>query len=146
MMDRLFTREPSFCGNTGYNGNTQQPRSLQPLPINKRGGNKGNTYLYIYRDPAFVCCRFKKAATGCQKKYQLNQWCYRCCLVARVFEISQGNYRGVVSFVMRTLPDCLLAVPHPPFWQALFALLTFSQPWGLGSTSSPCTPTAQWRA
>ncbi|CAO1662181.1 hypothetical protein NYA30BAC_01524 [Halomonas sp. NYA30] len=67
MMDRLFTREPSFCGNTGYNGNTQQPRGLQPLPINKRGGNKGNTYLYIYRAPDFVCCRFKKAATGCQK-------------------------------------------------------------------------------
>ncbi len=47
MMDRLFTREPSFCGNTGYNGNTQQPCGLQLLPINKRGGNKGNTYLYI---------------------------------------------------------------------------------------------------
>lgn len=145
-MQGLFTREPNFCGNTGYNGNAQQPCGLQPLPINKRGGNKGNTYLYIYRAPDFVCCRFKKAATGCQKKYQLNQCCYRCCHVAHVFEISQGNYRGVASFVIRTLADCLLDGTLPPSWQALFSLLSFSQPWGLGSTSSPCTPTAQWRA
>lgn len=94
MMQGLFTREPSFCGNTGYNGYAQQPCGLQVLPINKRGGYKGNTYLYIYITPDSVRCRFKKAATGFQKKYQLNQWCYRCCHVARFFENSQGNYRG----------------------------------------------------
>ena len=67
MMDRLFTREPSFCGNTGYNGNAQQPRGLQVLPINKRGGYKGNTYLYIYRVAELVCCRcprFSKSDRG----------------------------------------------------------------------------------
>lgn len=104
------------------------------------------THIFISIEHLILSVAVLKKRLQVAKKYQLNQWCYRCCLVARVFEISQGNYRGVVSFVMRTLPDCLLAVPHPPFWQALFALLTFSQPWGLGSTSSPCTPTAQWRA
>lgn len=146
MMQGLFTREPSFCGNTGYNGNAQQPCGLQVLPINKRGGNKGNTYIYIYIAPDYMRCRFKKAATGCQKKYQLNQWCYRCCHVARFFENSQGNYRGETLFVIRTLADRLSTATLPPSWQALFSLLPFSQPWGLGSTSTPCTLTAQWRA
>ena len=146
MMKGLFTREPSFCGNTGYNGNVQQPCGLQVLPINKRGGYKGNTYLYIYITPDSVRCRFKKAATGFQKKYQLNQWCYRCCHVARFFENSQGNYRGETLFVIRTLVDRLSAATLPPSWQALFSLLLFSHQWGLGSTSSPCTPNAQWRA
>lgn len=93
-MKKQFTREPSFYGNTGYNGNAQQSRGVEVLPINKRGGNKGNTYLYTYISPVPTCCRFQKAATGCQKKYQLNQWCYRCCHVARIFENSQGNIRG----------------------------------------------------
>lgn len=146
MMQGLFTREPSFCGNTGYIGNAQQPCGLQVLPINKRGGNKGNTYLYIYITPVSVRCRFKKAATGCQKNIQLNQWRYRCCHVARLFENSQGNYRGEALFAIRTLAIHLSAAAHPPSWQALFYLLPFSQPWGLGSTFSPCTPTAQWRA
>lgn len=145
-MQGLFTREPSFCGNTGYNGYAQQPCGLQVLPINKRGGYKGNTYLYIYITPDSVRCRFKKAATGFQKKYQLNQWCYRCCHVARFFENSQGNYRGETLFVIRTLVDRLSAATLPPSWQALFSLLLFSHQWGLGSTSSPCTPNAQWRA
>lgn len=146
MMDRQITREPSFCGNTGNKGNTQQPCGLQPLPIGKRGGNKGNTYLYLGIERHIVCCHLKKVATGCQKKYQLNQCYCHCCHVAAVFENSQGNIRGVASFVIRTLADCLLDVTLPPYWQALFYLLSFSQPWGLGSTTSPCTSTAQWRA
>lgn len=113
MMQGLFTREPSFCGNTGYIGNAQQPCGLQVLPINKRGGNKGNTYLYIYITPVSVRCRFKKAATGCQKNIQLNQWRYRCCHVARLFENSQGNYRGEALFAIRTLAVHLSAATLP---------------------------------
>lgn len=121
-MTGQFTREPSFGGNTGYTGNGQQPCGLQALPINKRGGNQGNTSLYIYITNASSCCRFKKAATSCQKKYQLNQGCYRCCHVAPFFEISQGNYRGWYLFAIRTFAYLLRAGTLPPFWQAILVL------------------------
>lgn len=137
MMQGLFTREPSFCGNTGYNGNAQQPCGLQVLPINKRGGYKGNTYLYIYIDPDSVCCRFKKAATGCQKKYQLNQCYCRCCHVAPVFQNQTGElYMGGIENYSHI---CKEATPFP-FWQAFFTRLNISRWWGLGSTVSPAHP------
>jgi len=145
-MNRQITREPSFCGNTGNKGNTQQSCGLQPLPIGKRGGNKGNTYLYLGIEIHIVCSHFKKVATGCQKKYQLNQCYCLCCHVAAVFENSQGNIRGVALLVMRIICKRLSASTLPPSWQAIFLLFTFSRRWGNGSTSSPCTPNAQWRA
>ena len=137
MMKGLFTREPSFCGNTGYNGNVQQPCGLQVLPINKRGGYKGNTYLYISIDPDSVCCRFKKAATGCQKNIQLNQWRYRCCLVAPLFANQAGElYRGGTE----NYSHINESVTPFPSWQAFFAQLNVSRWWGYGSTVSPAHP------
>ncbi|WP_139284328.1 hypothetical protein [Salinicola sp. MIT1003] len=90
-----FSREPSFSGNTGNNGNAQQPCGLQPLPIEQRGGNNGNTSpcipIYGFRPVAFS----KTVATGCHNQAIEFIGFYQCCRVAADFENQAEEYWGI---------------------------------------------------
>ena len=88
-----FSQEPDFHGNTGNGATTQQPCGLQALPIDKRGGNNGNTSLSIPTPPPISVADSKTPATGCHFQSIENKAFYLCCHVATNFQNQTEEYK-----------------------------------------------------
>lgn len=86
MSQPQLSREPDFRGNTGNRGNGQQPCGFQVLPMNKRGGNNGNTSLYTGATASLPVAESKTPATGCYFQPTVNKGIFLCCHVASNFE------------------------------------------------------------
>lgn len=144
---RLNTREPSFYGNSGNKATASNHAAYSVALVIREVATKA-THIFIYLWSCVSCCHLKKGwQQCCHNNYLLNQSVRPCCLVATNFAIYRVElYRGRFCSLCEHLPVVAVQRPHPPSWQALFSLLPFSQPWGFSSTTSPCTPTAQWRA
>lgn len=140
----LNTREPSFYGNSGNKATASNHAAYSVALVIREVATKA-THIFIYLWSGVSCCHFKNGwQQCCHNKAYLNQLVSLCCLVATIFAIYRVElYSWGILVIILNAPRSL---NHPPFWQAFLALLPFSQPWGLGSTFSPCTPTAQWRA
>ncbi len=143
-MKRLNTREPSFYGNSGNKATASNYAAYSVALVIREVATKA-THISIYLWSDVSCCHFKKGwQQCCHNKFFINHLVSLCCLVATIFAIYRVElYRWGVLVIILNSPHSLNLTPS---WQAFFALLPFSQPWGLGSTSSPCTPIAQWRA
>ncbi|MBR9803854.1 hypothetical protein GYB59_20145 [bacterium] len=87
------SHEPDFHGNTGNGATTQQPCGLQALPIDKRGGNNGNTSLSIPIPPPISVADSKTPATGCHSQSIENKALYLCCHVATNFQNQTEEYK-----------------------------------------------------
>lgn len=141
---QLNTREPSFYGNSGNKATASNHAAYSVALVIREVATKA-THIFIYLWSGVSCCHLKKGwQQCCHNNHLLNQLVNLCCLVATNFAIYRVElYSWGILVIILNAPRSLNL---PPFWQAFFALLPFSQPWGLGSTFSPCTPTAQWRA
>lgn len=140
------TREPSFYGNSGNKATASNYAGFSVALVIREVATKA-THIFIYLWSGVSCCHFKKGWQQCfHNKIYINQFVMVCCLVATIFSIYRVElYRWENLFDLRTQAGHLCAATLPPSWQALF-LLSFTQPWGFGSTTSPCTPAVQWRA
>ncbi|MBY5984249.1 hypothetical protein KUW18_09110 [Halomonas sp. DP5Y7-2] len=87
------SQEPDFHGNTGNGATTQQPCGLQALPIDKRGGNNGNTSLSIPIPLPISVADSKTPATGCHFQSIENKAFYLCCHVATNFQNQTEEYK-----------------------------------------------------
>ncbi|WP_413615131.1 hypothetical protein MRB56_17700 [Halomonas cupida] len=88
------SHEPDFRGNTGNGAAVQQPCGFQALPIDKRGGNNGNTSLSIPIPPPVPVADSKTPATDCHFQSIENKGVCPCCHVATNFENQTEEYRG----------------------------------------------------
>ncbi|KAA0010758.1 hypothetical protein F0A17_16200 [Billgrantia pellis] len=88
------SQEPDFRGNTGNRGNSQQPCGFQALPMDKRGGNNGNTSLYTGVTDYQPVAESKTPATGCHFQATENKAIFLCCHVATDFENQTEELKG----------------------------------------------------
>ncbi|WP_141441358.1 hypothetical protein [Vreelandella titanicae] len=143
-LKRLNTREPSFYGNSGNKATASNHAAYSVALVIREVATKA-THIFIYLWSGVPVAISKKLgnAVAVKNTIKINSVA-PVALLPPFFRSTEWNYmgEGILGFILNTLRSLNL----PPSWQAFFALLPFSQPWGIGSTSSPCTPTAQWRA
>ncbi|QNU62049.1 hypothetical protein [Vreelandella titanicae] len=146
-LKNLTTREPSFYGNSGNKATaSNHAGSSVALVIREVATMATHIFIYLCSCVSVAISKNRGNSVATKKDIKISRL-DAVALLPRFLRPRGWKHTGDrILFVLRTTSSDLVTPTPFPSWQAFFTQLNISRWWGIGSTFSPCTPTAQWRA